>query len=195
MNRRTLEAGGSSAGGGGRRVCHGAPATSAPVDHASRASWGRTVRLPWHGGPRPPEAAASPRTSARVPPAVDAAARRGEPDGQARGRAADRVVDGLRPARAATTCRPRAWDGQRVAAVIPPADGEVVPAGTAIAAMRLSGVSAVTVPTAGAVRESAATRFPCGDSRAGGSASPGDGGLGPPATRGTRCWACARTGT
>ena len=36
--------------GGGRRVCHGAPATSAPVDHASRASWGRTVRLPWHGG-------------------------------------------------------------------------------------------------------------------------------------------------
>ena len=26
--------------GGGRRVCHGAPATSAPVDHASRASGG-----------------------------------------------------------------------------------------------------------------------------------------------------------
>ena len=32
--------------GGGRRVCHGAPATSAPVDHASRTGWGRTVRLP-----------------------------------------------------------------------------------------------------------------------------------------------------
>ena len=32
--------------GGGRRVCHGAPATSAPVDHASRASWGRTARPP-----------------------------------------------------------------------------------------------------------------------------------------------------
>ena len=32
--------------GGGRRVCHGAPATSAPVDHASRASGGRTVRPP-----------------------------------------------------------------------------------------------------------------------------------------------------
>ena len=34
--------------GGGRRVCHGASATSAPVDHASRASGGRTVRLPRH---------------------------------------------------------------------------------------------------------------------------------------------------
>ena len=32
--------------GGGRRVCHGAPATSAPVDHASRASGGPTARLP-----------------------------------------------------------------------------------------------------------------------------------------------------
>ena len=32
--------------GGGRRVCHGAPATSAPVDHASRTGWGRTVRKP-----------------------------------------------------------------------------------------------------------------------------------------------------
>ena len=32
----------------------------------------------------------------------------------------------LRPARAAMTCRPRAWDGQRVAPVVPPAV-EVVP--------------------------------------------------------------------
>ena len=39
-------AGGGRPPGGGRRVCHGAPATSAPVDHASRASGGRTVRLP-----------------------------------------------------------------------------------------------------------------------------------------------------
>ena len=38
--------------GGGRRVCHGAPATSAPVDHASRASWGRTARLPQPSGAR-----------------------------------------------------------------------------------------------------------------------------------------------
>ena len=38
----------------------------------------------------------------------------------------------LRPARAAMTCRPRPWDGQRVAPVVPPA---------------------VTVQTAGAVRE------------------------------------------
>ena len=37
--------------GGGRRVCHGAPATSAPVDHARPApARGRTARLPWHGG-------------------------------------------------------------------------------------------------------------------------------------------------
>ena len=35
--------------GGGRRVCHGAPATSAPVDHASRADLGRTVRKPRSG--------------------------------------------------------------------------------------------------------------------------------------------------
>ena len=34
---------------GGRRVCHGAPATSAPVDHASRTGWGRTVRQPRRG--------------------------------------------------------------------------------------------------------------------------------------------------
>ena len=42
--------------GGGRRVCHGAPATSAPVDHASRTGWGRTVR-------RPPSRATRPRGS------------------------------------------------------------------------------------------------------------------------------------
>ena len=54
------------------------------------------------------------------------------------------------------TCRPRPWDGQRVAPVVPPAGAEVVPAGTVDAAMALSGVSAVTVPTAGAVREFAA---------------------------------------
>ena len=58
----------------------------------------------------------------------------------------------LRPARAAMTCRPRAWDGQRVAPVVPPAGAEVVPAGTSDRGDGLSGVSAVTVPTAGAVR-------------------------------------------
>ena len=47
--------------------------------------------------------------------------RRGESDGQARGRGAERVVDGLRLARAATTCRRRAWDRQRVSPVVPPA--------------------------------------------------------------------------
>ena len=38
---------------GGRRVCHGAPATSAPVDYASRAGWGRTVRPPRRSAHRP----------------------------------------------------------------------------------------------------------------------------------------------
>ena len=85
-----------------------------------------------------------------VEPSVDAAAS----DGQARGRATERVVDGLWLARAATTCRRRAWDGQRVAPVVPPAGAEVVPAGTA-GGDALGGVSAVTVPTAGAVREPA----------------------------------------
>ena len=40
----------------------------------------------------------------------------------------------LRPARAAMTCRPRPWDGQRVPPVVPPvvppAGAEVVPGGT-----------------------------------------------------------------
>ena len=43
---RSCDGDGMSTRGGGRRVCHGAPATSAPVDHASRASWGRTARPP-----------------------------------------------------------------------------------------------------------------------------------------------------
>ena len=86
--------------------------------------------------------------------------RRGESDGQALGRAAERVVDGLRLARAATTCRRRVWDGQRVSPVVPPAGAEVVPAGTADRGDALGGVSAVTVPTAGAVRES--TTIPAG---------------------------------
>ena len=51
---------------------------------------------------------------------------RGESDGQARGRG----PVALRLARAPTTCRRRAWDGQRVAPVVPPAGAEVVPAGT-----------------------------------------------------------------
>ena len=50
---------------GGRRVCHGAPATSAPVDHASRTGWGRTVRPPCDGG-HGPEAAARNRCRSRA---------------------------------------------------------------------------------------------------------------------------------
>ena len=38
--------------GGGRRVCHGAPATSAPVDHASRTGDGTAVKTATVGGSR-----------------------------------------------------------------------------------------------------------------------------------------------
>ena len=58
-------------------------------------------------------------------------------------------------ARAATTCRRRACDGQ----VRRQHGAEVVPAGTADRGDVLGGVSAGTVPTAGAVRESATTRL------------------------------------
>ena len=51
--------------GGGRRVCHGAAATSAPVDHASRTGWGRTARPPCDGG-HGPEAAARNRCRSRA---------------------------------------------------------------------------------------------------------------------------------
>ena len=65
--------------GGGRRGLPRPPATSAPVDHASRTGWGRTVRLLWHGGhSRRPRGGAELRKPA--------------------GRATDWVVDGLRPA-------------------------------------------------------------------------------------------------
>ena len=65
--------GGGRPPGGGRRVCHGAPATSAPVDHASRASWGRTARPPVPVCPTPGPA----RARASGPPgsALDRALR------------------------------------------------------------------------------------------------------------------------
>ena len=75
--------------------------------------------------------------------------RRGESDGQARGRAAERVVDGLRLARAATTCKAEGLGRTGVSPVVPPAGAEVVPAGTADRGDALGGVSAVTVPDCG----------------------------------------------
>ena len=98
---------GMSTYGGERRVCpNGAPATSAPVDHASRTGWERTVRLPWHGGHRPP---AVRRRGTRCPTRATLGERPGlgaerawvgsRPTAQARGRAGDGVVDEL-PARA-----------------------------------------------------------------------------------------------
>ena len=58
----------------------------------------------------------------------------------------------LRPARAAMTCRPRARGGQRVAPVVPPAARKSCRPAPTDRGDGLSGVSAVTVPTAGAVR-------------------------------------------
>ena len=71
-------------------------------------------------------------------------------DGQARGRAADRVLD-CAPARASRDDLQARWLGtdKRVAPVVPPAGAEVVPAGPADRGAGLSGVSAVTVPTVG----------------------------------------------
>ena len=152
-------------GGGGRRGCHGhggygrrtvrrgaargRPGASGQAGHPERRClsprpWRANVRgwrrRLWGGWSS--QASTRPR-------------RRGESDGQARGRAAERVVDGLRLARAATTCRRRAWDRQRVSPVVPPAGAEVVPAGTADRGDALGGVSAVTVPDCGGSRESA----------------------------------------
>ena len=73
---------------------------------------------------------------------------------QARGRAGDGVVDELRPARAATTYRPRAWDGQRASRPSsPPSGAEVVPAGTADRGRRAERRRS-RFPTSGAARES-----------------------------------------
>ena len=71
------------------------------------------------------------------------------------GRAGDGVVDELRPARAATTYRPRAWDGQRASRPSsPPSGAEVVPAGTADRGRRAERRRS-WFPTSGAARESA----------------------------------------
>ena len=92
-----------------------------------------------------------------VEPGVDAAvsgvgrAGAGKSDGQARGRGRPRCRRRSGPP------EPRRPAGRRlgtVAPVAPRAGAEVVPAGTADRGDTLSGVSVVTVPTAGAVRES-----------------------------------------
>ena len=139
------EHGGEALAGGGRRVCHVAPATSAPVDHASRT--GADGASAMRRRPRPPEAAAWNRCRSRAAGASgqdrwrrswggwsSQASNRGRPSAcptakpaAARPTAFSTV---LRLARAAMTCRPRPWDGQRVAPVVPPAGAEVVPAGT-----------------------------------------------------------------
>ena len=146
--------------GGGRCGCHGTAATAAGRDGvvplegdlgraASQAGHPERRCLsprPWRanvrGWRRPLWGGWSSQASTRP-------RRCGESDGQARGRAAERVVDGLRLARAATTCRRRAWDRQRVSPAVPPAGAEVVPAGTADRGDALGGVSAVTVPDCG----------------------------------------------
>ena len=110
---------------GGRRVRH---ATAAGRRRrrgtgAARGLPGRAART--GGGGR--GAAGRARRRTRPPVSVS--------DGQARVRARPRAFSTvLRPARAAMTCRPRPWDGQRVPPVVPPAvppaGAEVVPGGT-----------------------------------------------------------------
>ena len=148
------------AGGRGRtaRLPRRAPATSAPVDHASRTGWGRTVRPPCDSG-HGPEAAARNRCRSRAAwasgqgwrrrswggwssQASNAAARQRVRRPSPRPRDRPRSRRCSRPARAAMTCRPRPWDGQRVAPVVPPA-------GTVDRGMALSGVSVVTGPDCG----------------------------------------------
>ena len=145
--------------GGGRRGCHGhgghgrrtvrrgaargRPGASGQAGHPERRC---LSPRPWRAN--------VPGWRRRFGAAGRARRRRGRgvaaaSDGQARGRAAERVVDGLRLARAATTCRRRAWDRQRVSPVVPPAGAEVVAAGTADRGDALGGVSAVTVPDCG----------------------------------------------
>ena len=141
----TCAASGRSSRVGGRRGCHGTAATAA----------GRCGVVPLEGdlGERPGR---SPRTSVPVRPW------RANVRGWRRrlwGGWSSQASTRSRLARAATTCRRRAWHGQRVSPVVPPAGAEVVPAGTADRGDALGGVSAVSVPYCGGSRESATNRL------------------------------------
>ena len=99
--------------GGGRCVRHGTAATGLRRRRGTGAAQGRPGRAARAGGGG---RGAAGRARRRTRPPVSVS------DGQARGRATDRVLDGgSGPARAAMTCRPRPWDGQRVAPVVPAA--------------------------------------------------------------------------
>ena len=138
------EQAGPGSRGGGRRGCHGTAATAARRGRrgAARGRPGRAARpVTRNVGACPPRRGgrtfrwSAVRRNGAGGGGCGAAGRarrrrgrgiRGESDGQARGRG----PVALRLARAPTTCRRRAWDGQRVAPVVPPAGAEVVPAGT-----------------------------------------------------------------
>ena len=111
-----------------------------PVDHASRTGWGRTVRPPCDGGHGPAATGRRRRNRCRSraawtsgrgwrrrswggwsSQASNAAARQRVRRPSPRPRDRPRSRRCSRPARAAMTCRPRPWDGQRVAPVVPPA--------------------------------------------------------------------------
>ena len=116
------------------------------------------MRLPWHGGHRrrPCGGAEPGAPRGRLGRAARTGGRAGvagsRRTAQARGRAGDGVVDELRPARAATTYRPRAWDGQRASRPSsPPSGAEVVPAGTADRGRRAERRRS-RFPTSGAAR-------------------------------------------
>ena len=150
---------GMSTHGGERRVC---PTALQPPPHLLTtlpvpAGSGRCGSQ-WHGGHRrrpcggaEPGAPRGRLGRERPGPGAERAWAGSRRTAQARGRAGDGVVDELRPARAATTYRPRAWDGQRASS--PPSGAEVVPAGTADRGRRAERRRS-RFPTSGAARES-----------------------------------------
>ena len=146
------------------------PATSAPVDHASRTGWGRTVRPPCDGGHGPEAAARNPQrrqTHLRQRP-VPLEGGLGERPGLAEAVVGRLVEPGVergrpsacptakpaaaRPTAFSTVLRPRASrddlqaEGLGTDSVLRPSSRQPAPS---IAAMALSGVSAVTGPDCG----------------------------------------------
>ena len=106
--------------GGGRCGCHAtAPAAAGGGGEEPGAAGGRPGRAARAGGGGG-GAAGRARRRTRAP------ARQACPTAKPATAGPPAFSTVLRPARAAMTCRPRAWDGQRVAPVVPPAV-EVVP--------------------------------------------------------------------
>ena len=130
---------GSGRGGSGRRCdrCTGparrrsstSPGSGRPWSIPARARCGASS----YSSPRSVRAASpTPRRPQRssCPPGVECGRPSACPTAKPAAARPTAFSTVLRLARAAMTCRPRPWDGQRVAPVVPPAGAEVVPAGT-----------------------------------------------------------------